>query len=69
MPGSVDIPEKPAFFFLKGNGEGIDLGQKGVGVRENGRDGGRGNCDQDVLKTKQTKNEGRFVGRWAFIRH
>lgn len=24
---------------------------------------------QDVLKTKQTKNEGRFVGRWAFIRH
>lgn len=43
---SGNIPGRPTFFFLKGNG--VDLWENG-GVGDSGRRGGRGNCGQDVL--------------------
>lgn len=49
----VDISTKPAFC-LKGNEEGVNLGEMNKRWRVIGRTGGRGNCNQDVIFERRT---------------
>lgn len=44
----MDIPRRPALFFLKGNRGGVDMRERG---------GGRRNCSQDIIHKRKIKEK------------
>lgn len=61
MPCWVDIPERPAFFFFKGNRRGVDEWEGEVAKRRTGKSRRRGKCNLDTkrerIKEKKSLDE------------